>query len=420
MKYFLLIFLFFIPAIGHANSFSFTIGPVEIAQGRSSVNLRDFKLKKSKHNKLVRANFVKDSVQWVRDKENLLTPRARIGLRLKESGDIFIKYEGHNIIPVSKNDHLYSEVYVNLFYPKDIEIYNGAALIERISMFAKKKKATNSTSTSNIDYSCVPFHLNITGLDGEYFSVGCRLEKTGRFGNERPRLVVSLVTTNYLLADGSDSPIKVFLQDNSKVSIPLLSKSGSSLKVSLSAKLPKKIPRLKTALGFGPYSLDASKTHSAKKGTLAPSLMIYGKYDLYESSSLRFFDALVYNKTLFNNSGIYFAYTLATAFDSRVELIPLLGAQGLSFKYDSFNDLEHQFIFPQGFEVVYRHAFGLENYTASYGMFLSTSSKTDYENIWIRMGKGWFLELNYINWKHNDSRATMWGLSVGIPFLTFF
>jgi hypothetical protein len=77
-----------------------------------------------------------------------------------------------------------------------------------------------------------------------------------------------------------------------------------------------------------------------------------------------------------------------------------------------------QIIFPQGFEVVYRHAFGLRNYHLIYGMFLSTASDGSYENIWLRFGQKVFWELNWINWKYEDRQATSYGLSVGIPFLS--
>jgi hypothetical protein len=417
MKFLGLILLLFYSCVVFSNSFSFTLGPVQIGEGRIPVNLRDFNLSKFKSTKNIRVNFIKNSVQWVRNDENLLTPRARIAIQVFEQDLVYIKYENQNIIPVKKKKSFYTEIFVNLFYPKNIEVYKGKNRIEIISITSKKNVKTNSKL---IDYSCVPYHLDIKGLEGEYHSVGCRLEKVGPFGNERPRLIVTLVATNFTLPDGSQSLIKIFLKDNSPVIIPLVTRTNKEIKVRISAKLPRKMPRLKTALGFGPYIFDSSQDDKALNATVSPSLMLYGKYDLYESSSLRFFDALIFNKSVFNNSGLYFAYTLARAFDNRVQFVPLLGAQGLSYRFSKEGSFNHQFIFPQGFEVVYKHAFGFENYSLVYGMFLSTSSKTDYENLWVRMGKSWFLELNYINWKHNSSRATMWGLSAGIPFFTLF
>ena len=76
--------------------------------------------------------------------------------------------------------------------------------------------------------------------------------------------------------------------------------------------------------------------------------------------------------------------------------------------------------FKQGFEAVYYHPFGLENYIFVYGMFISTSSEEGYNNIWIRFGKKIFWELNYIDWDYRGQYSSMWGLSVGIPLAQFF
>ena len=146
--------------------------------------------------------------------------------------------------------------------------------------------------------------------------------------------------------------------------------------------------------------------------------MIYGKFDLNDTSSFKVFDALLYSKSRFNNSGIYFSYDLADAFDGRILLNALLGFQGLHYRFNSTSPTEFRLLYPQGFEVVYKHAF-VENYHATYGMFLSTSAEK-YTNAWLRYGKKNFLELNYINWGHGTSSMKMWGLSIGIPFLSAF
>ena len=51
---------------------------------------------------------------------------------------------------------------------------------------------------------------------------------------------------------------------------------------------------------------------------------------------------------------------------------------------------------------------------------LKYKSEIDYKNIWIRAGKKYFWELNYIQWSQNGRSAKSFGLSVGIPFMSFF
>jgi len=113
--------------------------------------------------------------------------------------------------------------------------------------------------------------------------------------------------------------------------------------------------------------------------------MLYGKFDFNDTTSLKGFDALLYSKTLFNNSGVYFSYDLAEILDGRILINTLLGFQGLHFKYSPQTPSQFRVIYPQGFEVLYKHAF-IENYSLFYGMFLSTSAE-QYTNSWIRYGK---------------------------------
>ena len=79
-------------------------------------------------------------------------------------------------------------------------------------------------------------------------------------------------------------------------------------------------------------------------------------------------------------------------------------------------------IFPQGIEFLWKHAFGIKNYIVGGGGFASPSETVDYQNLWIRWGKDYFWELNYIYWgiPEEDHNAKMWGLSIGFPFKPFF
>ena len=87
-----------------------------------------------------------------------------------------------------------------------------------------------------------------------------------------------------------------------------------------------------------------------------------------------------------------------------------------SYRYSKGGETTSSLIYPQGFEVILKHAFGIENKHLTYGMFLSTSSSEPYTNSWIRYGGKVFYELNYINWKKGDKKMTMSGVSIGFPF----
>ena len=424
MKLFLIIWalqlIFCARLMAEGTPFSISFGPVKLGESRIPINLHDFEIIKKDSSEGIFAAWVKDSVQWVRTENNLLTPRARMGFKINsEHPNIHFKYAGKTILPERRSTYYYAEIYVNLFNPGDLFIHKGKNRIATVGLRAKTKKRRGKAHV--IDYSCSRYNLVFEGLEDEFMSLGCRMERRGRWGKEKPRLEVTWATTNYRLLDGTTPPYTSFINDTRPIKMTLVDNDGVKRVVTIRAALPKRLRRFKSAIGFGPYQFETRTATQTLLPRIAPAAMLYTKLDLTNSSSLRAFDALVYNKSLFNNFGLYFAYDLADAFDGRLLFVPLLGAQGLTFRMDK-NDKNNnlKFIYPQGFEVVYKHAFGFENYNFIYGMFPSPSSDITYRNLWARFGKGMFWEVNYIEYQDGGDRAKMYGLSIGLPFLSFF
>ena len=210
------------------------------------------------------------------------------------------------------------------------------------------------------------------------------------------------------------------MQPNMPARFTVKDRTGQERIVEVHANIPEHIPRLKTALGLGPYLLSSREGSDESPGLLAPSIMLYGKFDLTDSTSIRFFEAYFHQKSLFNNFGLYYAYDVGAAFDKRILLSLNLGFQGIEFRHQEKGYLDNMIIFPQGIEVTYRHAFGVQNYNLVYGMFLPTSTQEYYRNVWLRFGKKYFGEWNYVSWARGDRFAQAWGLSVGMPFITLF
>ncbi|MDO9183085.1 MAG: hypothetical protein Q7U04_11785, partial [Bacteriovorax sp.] len=396
-------------SIGFSQIISF--GKFTIGESRVHADLNDFLI--HTHQPEVMAVWVPDSVQWIRNENNLLVPRALLKIMIKKDLNlIHISYHDTVVFPVKRKKIVVTEIYVDLFNPDIVSIYAGKTLLDKIVIEASS--AINARSKQLIDYSCAPYNLKIEGIDSEYLSIGCKMSRLGRFGNERPRLEITLSSTNLRMLNDAKPPYTIYLEDNSPIDLDILGGDQKIKHFHLEASIPNRLNRLKTALGFGPYIYQseflANGISLNQKNNLAPSLMIYGKLDINETSSFKAFDALLYSKSRFNNSGLYFSYDLADAFDGRILLSALLGFQGLHYQYASENPTEFRLIYPQGFEVVYKHAF-IENYHATYGMFLSTNSAEVYTNAWLRYGKSSFLEINYINWGHEFSKIKMWGLS---------
>jgi hypothetical protein len=411
LKIFLLSLLFSTTAPAQIIS----LGKFSIGESRIHADLNDFVIH-TKHPD-VAAAWVPNSVQWIRNENNLLVPRALLKIFIRNNTNlIHVEYNKTLVVPVKKKNYASTEIYVDLFNPDSALVFSGTDLLDKIVIEARA--VLNARSKQLIDYSCSPYQLKLEGIDSEYLSVGCKMSRLGKFGSERPRLEITLSSTNLRTMNDTKPPYTIYLEDNSPVEIKMKGVDQKINTFHLEATLPKRLNRLKTALGFGPYIYESAYLTESKSNSVAPSLMIYGKLDINETSSFKAFDALLYSKTFFNNSGLYFSYDLAEAFDGRILLNTLIGFQGLHYKFSDQTPTTFRLIYPQGFEVIYKHAF-VENYNLTYGMFLSTSAEI-YTNAWLRYGKSSFLELNYIEWAHDQSHIKMWGLSVGIPFFSAF
>lgn len=411
MKFFLLFLTVFFFNFSHAQVFN--IAKFSIGEDRIKISLKDFDIKYT--NSEIETNFVDNSVQWIRNESNILLPRALLHIKTKNTlKNTSLNYAQKRIYPVIIKDEAHFVVYVDLFNPTLIELFSQDKSIDKIQIEAKKSLVSKSKQL--IDYSCSPYSLSIEGIDHEFLSVGCKLERVGSLFNEKPRLEVTINSTNLKTESNERIPFTIYLADNNPAALKVIDSENKEQEIKVQAKLPKKLSRFKTALGLGPYIYESHNGDLVANDQIAPSLMIYGKFDFTEKSSLKAFDALIYSKSFFNNGGVYFSYDLATIFDERILLNTLIGFQGLSYRYSKGGETTSSLIYPQGFEVILKHAFGIENKHLIYGMFLSTSSSEPYTNSWIRYGGKVFYELNYINWKKGDKKMTMSGVSIGFPF----
>ncbi len=204
----------------------------------------------------------------------------------------------------------------------------------------------------------------------------------------------------------------------------MLGPDGKSRVVELSARVPKRLHRMRLAWGAGPYNLSSSA--GSGNGTVGAA-MLYGNFRLRheDNLSLRAFEAAFGrdpgHASFFNNLGAYFAYDAVRAVDNRLRLTVLLGVQAVTFAPRGLaNPSYGEVIAPQGFEVSYPDAFGLKNKSLSGGIFLQPGTSKRYANAWVRFGGRWFGELNYLSWRSDYRFATMWGLSVGAPLAQLF
>lgn len=396
---------------------AFSIAKFSIGETRIPLDLNDFVIHTKSKN--IQTNFIQDSLQWIRNENNLLVPRILLEIQVIQNiSDVYFNIDKKIIFPSKAGTHYSTKIYVDLFNPAEISVFSGNILLDSITIEAKS--TSNAKSKQLIDYSCSPYSLKIEGIDNEYISVGCKMNRLGNWYANTPRLEITMSSTNLKTIAGNKPPYFFYLENSSPVEIQLVDQDKKINSVRIEAQVPARINRFHTALGFGPYIYKAGIHDEMTESLLASSLMVYAKFDLTDTASFKAFDALLYSKSLFNNSGLYFSYDLAELFDNKILINALLGFQGIHYSYSRKNNgTEFRMLYPQGFEVLYKHAFGLENYNLFYGMFLSMNQER-YTNAWLRFGKRAFLELNYIDWGFNTSQIQMWGVSVGIPFVSAF
>lgn len=394
-----------------------------ISDGDLQIQLRDFNFHSSNSDFTVEMN--EDSLKWRRNELQHLNPFVKVQIKTSLVPETHVIQYQSQIYSSSKTDS--NSVYTidyNLFQPQPILILHPSTSVQ-IGIIKVEIQSASTRQPILVDHSCVPQNLTIkliSTIKPVYMTTRCQLDSYGRHGSETSVLIVSLQSPqlNFGTEKVPSDSIQVRLHNSQSSHVQARELSGSLHAIEVTATLPKRFHRLKTALGFGPYIYQTKDAISTKDQVITPSYMLYGKYDLTGLSSIKFFDALIATETVFNNSGVYYSYDLASALDQRLIVNALLGVQGIHYRFPGDSSIDFTTTAPQGFEIVYKHAFGFKNYNFMYGGFFSTNPSEPYINTWVRYGKGYFWELNYIKWEFEQKQISMFGLSVGIPFLQFF
>jgi hypothetical protein len=412
--------------IGFSNSAissGITLKDAPTAENRIKLSRKDVDINITKFgDQEIKAIVDNSSFEWVRFDETLLLPKVRLKIKVNSpDSDFVINYKGSSISFQQSKKNSYAELYFSLFERDEVQILNKDGKVANITIALNNKKAQRVI----IDYTCSRNNIEIEGLEDEHFSIGCRTRRIGAYGKEKAMLEVQWVSPELKVVNGDYIPNYAAFLNKLPVKIKVQNvKTLKEKEITIKAKVPKRLHRLFTAYGFGPYSLhtktvDSDKKVLTKRAPVASALFFYLNYKISDTSSIRGFNAAVLGESKFNNAAMYLGSDFAFSLDNKLYFTTLLGVQYLYFKFDDETPEVSEPIFPQGIEFMYRHAFNIPNYIVSGGVFLSTSDKIDYENIWVRWGKNYFWELNIITWGKDDFEARTWGVSVGIPFKGF-
>lgn len=400
---------------------SFKNGQVQFGQSYPDLDLNNFKIVFSHPNKTIRSAFVKGTLKWEKGSDGLFLPSAELLIQIKKkemSGVTpFVKFKGQIYSPsLLKNGQIFSfALTVSLFQANQVEIYKGNTALNTLLL---EPITSAKVKYHYIDPSCTPYHLLIKNFD-EYLSISCHLSRLGGIGNERPKLKLLWVTPNFYTLDSEVAENITTFTTSGSSEITLKNHTGNTKKLTFSVTLPSRLHRIKLAFGLGPYEM-ISKVNGHEVKGITGNASLYGRFDLTQNTSLRFFDSFsMRNKELFNNMGLYFAYDLARIYDDRIQIVALLGTQYLSH-YSEFGQAYNVLMAPQGGEITFHHPFGFRNYVLGAGGFYSSSRSSEYINTWLRFGKRTTYELNYIKYRIGDRIVSVSGFSVIFPLAALF
>ncbi|MAZ47956.1 MAG: hypothetical protein CME65_05295 [Halobacteriovoraceae bacterium] len=398
------------------------------AQNRIPLKSKDFFIDiKADEQCDVRAMIDPSSINWFRFEDILLIPMARIKIRTKRVPPAaFITYKERTLNFQHSEKYSYAELNISLFENQPIEI----KLFDKVLSIIDVQFRTPKKPKVLVDYSCSRNGIQIEGLENEYFSIGCRTKRIGKFGKEKPMLEVIWLSPDLRIKNSKYLPYHAAFLSQRPVQAEVENRqTGKSKVITIKAKIPKRLHRLFTAYGFGPYAFETELiemdddgneiSRESKTEPTVPALMFYINYKISETQSIRGFEAAVFKDSVFNNAGIYLGSDFGFALDNRLYFSTLIGVQHLYFQFDKDSEVISEPIFPQGIEFMYRHAFDDPNYIVSGGVFLSPTESIDYTNAWVRWGKNYFWELNYISWGKEEFKATTYGVSIGFPFKGF-
>ncbi|MFI5350622.1 MAG: hypothetical protein ACHQ2Z_13835, partial [Elusimicrobiota bacterium] len=399
---------------------------VLIGEDHPAPDLADFPAKVAGDGEKVEANWIAGSVKWVRTGDGLALPRARLRVVVHAAPErALLRWRGRAVSLQEGPDGAFAELFVPLLEGGDARVELDGRPAARVTIAAKPVLTGSPAVRHAIDHSCSPWNVSIKGLDDAYLSLSCRMTPVGRVGTEEALLEVHWTAAGVTLPDGSAEPMGAQLRDGRPARVTVIGPDGKPRVVELAAFVPARLHRMRLAWGAGPYHLSSS---AASGNGPALSATLYGNFRLRTAEdglSIRAFEAAVSqsptNTSFFNNLGLYFAYDLKRVWDTRLHLTALLGMQTVTFAPQGLARRSYSTaLAPQGFEISYPDAFGRKNETLSGGLFLQPTAATPYQNFWLRYGKRWFGEINYISWRSNDRYARMSGVSVGAPFASLF
>lgn len=274
-----------------------SIGKHSVGSSDVEIDLSDFIIMNK--NKNISTQLIFDSLRWKRTEENQITPLIQLEIESSHfKNPLYFKMNQQIYYSSFQNQKSRLSIEVNLMEPTLIQVYDDHLVVDEIQIYTRTNQ--NSKNRQWIDYSCKPYQVNTHGFEFDYSSIGCKMHLLGQLGNEKPHLEVRLSSPQSKALDGTPSPFILFFDKTETQNFKIInSKTMSTQNVSVSAIVPDQMYRIKLAGGIGPYVFNAKENNDTLGPQTSASFMLYGKLGLTETSSIKAFDALIWDHTFF-------------------------------------------------------------------------------------------------------------------------
>jgi len=382
--------------------------------------------------------FVEESFEWVRLKNRLAIPRARLVIksssRNKENGSVYYAdkvypFQDEEIeVPIALISNVQNQVQIKIY--KNNKWQEGKIGI----------RFANSQQLKNIyfDPSCANYSPHIDQLNVEGWAyVVCSLQVARRKEKSFPNIYLKIFWDQSIQEVQKDlkSQNSLFLNDSlvEAEDVSLWSIGLTSLQSKLNLKsfnqkekwtisfnLPEQFHLGHFGMGLGPYAYTLQDGTGSVE-SFVPLVTLYFSYSLAEKVRLVSFNATSIYRNPTSDLGVYLLIDQFEFLDQKVKFHLLLGGHSLFFK--ARNQYYTRFSLPQGFELVYKNFLKERTNLGLGGFFYPVISGRSYFNLWLRWGGAHFIEFNFISFQEPMETFKVYsksmGLSVGMPLFDF-
>lgn len=383
----------------------------------------------------VKIGLAPRSLQWVRVKETLVLPRARLILDFKDLSAGQISYaNSHQSIPI-QGSTAHTEMTVALLSSKYnsviLKIKRKNQILSGTIRFEFKPSAPKPMNQNRVylDPSCSKFKLKAETLGHwtqDWVYLGCRLIRLE--GKEHRTSSLELMA----FWDNANDSIEIGgiptpSRDTSLWTLQLTPDTsqvilhGNQQKLNIHYQIPEYYHNASIKLGLGPYQF-SFRGNGENVQEITNLTTIYGSYFITETARAVVFGAVTTDSHLFSDLGVYIHTEYQKILDKRLNISLLIGGHGVGF----FSQGKYHLLAsaPQGFEVTFIDAFVSGNNLTAGAFVYPLISGTSYLNSWIRWGGQMFGEVNYISWQNQTQsflfNASSVGFTFGFPLANLF